>query len=223
MSDRVRRTVLWNAFLYLIALILALKICDVKAIGPESATVGLARINAWFRGLFGYDGVYGYSAPGYILVRVLFFVSVGVSIFWAVLFIREMVMSGRADGVGTDKNLAATFFLYILTLIVCILFRFLPVNYGPALLADQAKPYPSFPAAGVLWIMIAMGSTVFHVWDIFSEKKKLIIILTIVCCAAAFLGVIGGLICGVYWLTDILGAILCAVTLLMLYSFFFFI
>ncbi len=223
MTDKVKRIILENAFLYLLALALALRVYDVEEIGPHSSSIGLSTVNAWFRRICHYSDTVAYSGSWYGIVRVLFFVSVAVCLFWTVLFIRDWVKCGGFDGVGTDKNLAASFFLYVLSVIICVFYRILPINYSPVILEGTTKLAPSFPAPFVLWIILAMCTTTFHAWDIFGEKKKIAILVSVVCTIVIIFGIIAGLTCGVYWLTDILGAILWGVTLIMLYSFFFFV
>ena len=222
MSEKVRRIILIFIFFYMIDLIIALLSYDVAGIGPASTTIGLAGVNGWFRRISGFGDSEAYSVPLYGAVCVLGGLSGIVCLFWSGLFIRDMVCSGRADGVGTDKNLAASFFLYILTALNCGLFRLIHINYGPVL-TSELKPAVSFPSAAVLWIIIAMGSTVFHIWDLLGEKKRPACILSIVCTAVMILGIIFGLVCGRYWFTDIIGAVLLGAMLILLYSFFFYI
>ena len=221
MSDRVRKFILKNSFLYIIALILALKIYDVEEIGPASTEIGLSGVNEWFRGLFDHSDTLGYSGFWYGALRVTAYASIAVCLIWIALFVREMIKSGRLDGVGTDKNLMATFFLYVITVLICVVLRFLPVNYAPILREGQTAASPSFPAPYVLLIIISMGSTAFHAWDIWGEKKNIAKAISVLCIIVTAFGLLGGLFCGVYWFTDIIGAILFGVMLLMLYSFFF--
>ncbi len=221
MTDKVKRFLLKNSFLYIIALILALLFFDVEEIGPESTLIGLAGVNGGFRNICHFNETIGYSPFFYGAVKVMFFISIAVCIFWSILFVRDMIKSGRLDGVGTDKNFAATFFLYIITMIICGIFKLLPVNYSPALFEGQVKLSSSFPAFHVLWIIISMGTTAFHIWEKFLEKKRIAIALSVLLGIFAALGIILGLICGIYWFTDIVGAILFGVMLIMLYSFFF--
>ena len=143
--------------------------------------------------------------------------------FWAGLFVRDMIKSGGFDGVGTDKNLAASFFLYVLAAIALVIFHYLVVNYSPVLVPGKRKPSPSFPSFYALLSVIAWGSTAFHVADIFSEKAKPRRILIAVCMFLMLAGIICCTLCGLNWLTDIGGAILLGALLLLIYSFFFYI
>ena len=222
-SDEGRSFLMKNAFLWFIVLIFALKIYNVAEVGPDSAQIGLSKVNIWFRNLWHYDKELGYSPFWYAFTKVLGWVYLAVCAFWAGLFVRDMVLSGGFDGVGTDKNLAATFFLYVLAAIALVIFHYLVVNYSPVLVSGKTKPSPSFPSFHVLLSVLAWGSTAFHIAEIFDEKKKPRRILIALCIAAVLAGIFASALCGIYWLTDIIGAILLGLTLLFVYSFFFYI
>lgn len=222
-SDEGRRFLMKNTFLWFIVLVFALKIVDVVEVGPDAASLGLSKVNIWFRNLWHYDKELGYSPFWYALTKFLGYVSLGVCAFWAGLFVRDMILSGGFDGVGTDKNLAASFFLYVLAAIVLVIFHYLVVNYSPVLVPGKTKPSPSFPAFYAFLSVIAWGSTAFHIADIFSEKKKQRRILTALCMAFMLAGIFCCTACGLNWLTDVIGAILLGITLLFIYSFFFYV
>lgn len=85
----------------------------------------------------------------------------------------------------------------------------------------KTKLAVSFPSIHVILFIIAWGSTIFHIADIFSERKKLVIVLHSICTFFMVIGIIGRMISGVSWFTDILGGIGLGLTLLLIYSFFF--
>ena len=97
MSDKTRRFILWNSFLYLIALCLALKIVDVSVYGPSHAyaQIGLSRLNLGFRKLLHYSDTYLYSKPWLTVAAVINIICILLCIFWAGMFIREMVKKVR--------------------------------------------------------------------------------------------------------------------------------
>jgi len=212
-----------NAFLYFIALSLALKIYDVSEAGPEHVRVGLSRVNEWFRKLWSYGEGLDYSKFWYCVTEALSYVCLAACCFWIILFIRDVIKSGRADGVGTDKNLAATFFLYLLTMMIYGLFRLMKVNYGPIIMPGKEALTCSFPSASVLLFIVSMGSTVFHAWDVWSDRKKLAIASTATCAFIMVLGIVAQTLCGTIWFTDVLGGVLLGITLMTLYSFFFYV
>lgn len=233
-TEEGKRFLMKNTFLYLLVLIFALKIVDVSAIGPGGTNVGLSRVNLWFRNLWRYDGELGYAPFWYKFIQVLGSVSLALCAFWVILFFRDMIQSGGWDGAGTDKNLAATFFLFVLVVLLCLPFKKLVVNYGPVLMPDRVKPSASFPSIYTVLFILAWGSTMFHIADTYSwgntvshiadmlgGPKNCIRILHIACTVIMLSGIFGCLRCGLNWFTDVIGGILFSVTLLFFYSFFF--
>lgn len=221
-SDEGRGFLLKNAFLWFLVLTFALKIFNVVEVGPGTASIGLSKVNIWFRNLCHYNEGVGYSPFWYTLTRCFGYLSMAACAFWAALFVRDMILSGGFDGAGTDKNLAASFFLYVLAAIAFVIFHYLVVNYSPVLLPGKTKPSPSYPAFYVLLSVVAWGSTSFHIADIFDEKTKLRRILIAICMVLMLAGIISCTLCGLNWLTDIGGAILLGILLLLIYSFFFY-
>ena len=221
MSDKTRRFILWNSFLYLIALCLALKIVDVSVYGPSHAyaQIGLSRLNLGFRKLLHYSDTYLYSKPWLTVAAVINIICILLCIFWVIMFIREMVKSGRFDGVGMDKNYCATVFLYAAAGLSCLLLKLFKINYGPV--AGHLRISASFPSVPVLLYIVSIGSTLFHVWDIFGEKKNLSKALTVIGSVLVLLGTVAVSVCGICWLTDVLGSVLLGIVLMMLYTFFF--
>ncbi len=222
MSEGKRLLLLIHTFLYAIILILALKYCDV-AVVPRVTKIGLSTANFWFRSLWHYNVNTEYSVLWRVFTQILGYISLAACAFWAGLFFREVIKSGCSDGVGVDKNLAATFFLYVIAAAVCLLFKLFPMNYSPVAVAGKLKFSASFPAFHVMLIITAMGSSIFQLWDIFGEKKKLAAVLTALCAVLMAAGIFGSMASGVYWLTDIIGAILISSNMLLLYSFFFYV
>lgn len=223
MSDAWKRRILLFAFLYFVCLIFVLKIYDVSVIGPEHATVGLATINNWFRDLFNYNVQTGYSKSLFIIMQVLSAFATLVVAFWTTLFIKDWLDNKGSEGRGMDKNLMATFFIYLFTGIICFLFKVFPVNNGPVLFPERVKEFYSFPAFPIVLIIIAMGSTMYHLAEILEGKKKPLKIAFGICIAVMTLGTVITAVSGIYWLTDIIGALLLCTFQILLYSFFFFV
>ncbi|MBO7419665.1 MAG: hypothetical protein J6U06_00900 [Spirochaetaceae bacterium] len=222
MSEGKRLLLLIHTFLYAIILIAALNYCDVSVV-PRVTRIGLSTANFWFRRLWHYNGSTDYSVFWRGFTHIFGYLSLAACAFWVGLFIREVIKSGRSDGVGVDKNLAATFFLYVIAAAVCLLFKLFAVNNSPISEVGKLKFSASFPGFHVMLIIIAMGSSIFQLWDILGEKKKLAAGLTILCAVIMAAGIFGSMASGVYWLTDIIGAILISSNLLLLYSFFFYV
>jgi undecaprenyl-diphosphatase len=113
-------------------------------------------------------------------------------------------------------------FLYLMALLLALKV-FDVAEVGPMILPGKAELTCSFPSGRVLLFIVAMGSTAFHVWDLWNEKKKAAVAASVACIVVMFFGIVAQMICGTNWFTDTLGGVLLGVTLLSLYSFFFYI
>jgi len=221
LSSKAKVLTFLYSSLYFIVLLVALKICDVAEIGHGNTKIGLSNLNSWYRNAFNFYGAKGYSETLFTLTELLFYVCIAVCIFFFALMIRDMVKAGRIDGVGVDKNLLASSFLYLVTLVILLIFKALPVNLRPVLLTFQKSLESSFPSSRVTVYIISLGSVIFHTWDYYSENRKRAKIITIVCSVLLAFGIIARMLSGVCWFTDIIGGILLGVALLILYSVFF--
>lgn len=221
MTDERRRRLLLYTFLYLVALVLALIVYDVDTVGVRHEEIGLSSANVWFRNLFDYSEETGYFEPLYYLSKVLMYVSIAPCALWTVLYVKEHIRERSLSGVGVDKNLMSTFWLYLITAFICFIFWLAPVNHSPVLMEGQSEPSVSFPAISVVIYIIAWMSTIFQIKDYLDEKKTLRRIITVASCVIMGVGIIASLLSGVYWLTDVGGGILLGGTLVLLATFFY--
>ena len=86
----------------------------------------------------------------------------------------------------------------------------------------ETAPEASFPSSHTMLIIVVMGSVVMLASYYFKQKNA--VLCGIAQAVAVFLAVAmiaGRLICGVHWLTDIIGGVLISLTLLALYSIFY--
>lgn len=221
MTEEFRRKLLIYAFLYLVALVLALLIFDVEAVGVGQEEIGLSSVNIWFRNLFDYGSGPGYSEFLYSLSIILAYVSLAPCALWLVLYVKEHIREKNLSGIGVDKNLMTTFWLYLLSAVLCLVLRLFSINHGPVIIEGEAQSGVSFPSVFVLIYIVAWMSTIFQIRDLLSEKKTLIRVITAVSCVIMGVGIIACLTSGASWLTDVVGGILLGATMVLLSTFFY--
>ena len=78
-------------------------------------------------------------------------------------------------------------------------------------------PEASFPSSHTMLICVVMSSAILLL-DKYMNKDALCTLLRVTCAVIIVVTVIGRLISGVHWFTDILGGILISTTLLHLYA-----
>ena len=107
--------------------------------------------------------------------------------------------------------------IYYVIVIVCYLvFEMIPINYRPILINGFMEA--SYPSSTTLLVLSVMPTLVFQVERRAGNNivRKLVFVLTAV--FSAFM-VIGRLLSGVHWITDIIGGILISTGLVSLYRF----
>jgi hypothetical protein len=216
MSKAFRWVICIWCFLYAVILVIALKYESAVPVG-DLGSINLHALNNSFRELFGYRQGIGYFRSLFLITEVLGFISFLACMFWAFLGIRDLVRYRDINDV--DKSIFATILLYILAIIVHKITTKLSVNYAPVMLNPKSALVISFPCGNTFLIIISMCSSVYLTGYFLEEKKRLVLALRILCIAILALGIILRTVCGVNYLTDILGAIGFAVPAVVLYSF----
>lgn len=195
--------ILFVAFIFWTVLV---AIIDVKAIGPNGSFVGLATINGWFHNLT------GANMTLYVITDWLGLIPFAVAFGFAVFGIIQWIKRKKLSLV--DKNLIYLGLFYILTAIVYILFEKVVINYRPVLIEGVLEA--SYPSSTTLLVASFMSTAIMQFnWRINNLKLKraLNIVLSIF---IAFM-IIGRLISGVHWLSDIMGGLLISSALVLFY------
>lgn len=190
--------ILWTLILLVYTLVVAF--VDVKAIGPEGSSVGLASINAAFRDLVGQSGAFK------IVSDIGFYFCVALCVFFIGLFLYQLLKRKSLQKV--DRNLIALMYLYAMFIVLYLVFNSLIiVNYRP-ILKDGALD-PSYPSTHVFLGIVAGISAIDRIF-VYVKRENSRLALMIVCWVALLLSCLGRTMSGMHWLTDILGGFIFA-------------
>lgn len=193
-----------SAGLFLAFLLWTILVCfvDVEAIGPNGSSVGLAAVNGWFHQLTGVHMVL------YHITDWLGLVPVVVGFGFAILGLAQWIK--RKSILKVDFDILVLGGFYILTLAGYLLFEEFVINYRPVMINGYLEA--SYPSSTTLLVLCVMPTTMLQLRQ--RRQKTLWQILIVI-----FIGfmVIGRLISGVHWLTDIVGGMLLSGCLVMLY------
>jgi len=189
--------VLWTALL---------RFVDVQAIGPQGSTVGFAAMNRFVHNLTGvHMGLYtvtdwlGLVPPVFVM---------GFACLGLVQWIR------RKKLLRVDFSILVLGGFYLVVMAGFFFFEEFVVNYRPVLIDGVLEA--SYPSSTTLLVLCVMPTAILQLRDRIkspSLKRGVTYILT---AFIAFM-VIGRLISGVHWLTDIIGGVLLSGGLVMLY------
>ena len=170
---------------------------DYRAVGVNGTSVGFSSFNTWFHSITGVHMTL-YVITDWLGLIPLFicFVFAGVGLFQLIK---------RRSLFKVDLDIIFLGVYYILVIFGYLIFEMIPLNYRPILINGFMEA--SYPSSTTLLVLSVMPTLVFQ-----SERrlqntaaKKIISIFSI--SFSAFM-VLGRLISGVHWFTDIVGSVL---------------
>ena len=171
---------------------------DVRPIGPMGSAVGFAGLNGWFHSL---TGVHWWL---YDLTDLLGLASLGICGIFGLQGLCQWIK--RKSIRRVDGELLALGGFYLTVLAVFFLFELLEVNYRPVLI--QGRLEASYPSSTTMLALCVLPTAMLRLRS--RWVRFLLAALT------AFL-VIGRLLCGVHWVSDIIGGALLSAGLVTLY------
>ena len=170
---------------------------DVRGAGESGTAVGFAAMNCRFHQ---WTGVH---MALYTLTDWLGLVPVGVCLAFAVMGMSQLVQRRHLGKVDGDILLLGVY--YAVVMAGYLFFEAVPVNYRPILINGAAEA--SYPSSTTLLVLSVMPTLAFQVNR--RAKKTWVRQMTGIFAAAfSLFMVVGRLIAGVHWLSDIVGGIL---------------
>lgn len=180
---------------------------DVKAVGPNDSKVGFATFNTWFHRLA------GVHMTLYTVTDWLGLVPIAVCMGFGCLGLCQLIKRKSLFKVDTDILLLGGY--YMLVTFGYLFFEMVPINYRPILIDGFLEA--SYPSSTTLLVLSVMPTLVFQVNRRCDDRRMKQITMMTVVLFSAFM-VIGRLISGVHWATDIIGSILLSFGLFKLYQ-----
>ncbi len=202
-----KRNLLFSILFLFLAILFTIlvQVVDVEAIGPNESLVGFATINQLvFDTLKTNDTLYH-------LTEWVGILPIFIALLYALVGFGELIKT--KDLRKVDKNLLSLAVFYIVVIGVYVLFEIYEVNYRPILMDGVLEA--SYPSSHTMMAICICGSSLFISKRIFKTQfAKGLNLLSIL--VMIFL-VVGRLVSGVHWFTDILGGILISGALLMIF------
>ncbi len=189
------------------ALNAALLLVDVQPVGPLGSFVGLATVNdAVFRNIGTSDLWYGLTE---LLGKGSLLLAAGFAVAGLVQWIRRKSLA------RVDAGILIMAGLYVIMGIVYVFFEKCIINYRPVLIDDVLEA--SFPSSHTLLTLCIWGSALLYFRQVL-WNKPLRAVVTFICIAAMVIMVVGRLLSGVHWFTDIIASVVLSAALLSLYA-----
>lgn len=181
---------------------------DVRAIGPEQSTVGLATLNQF---VFEHLGVHLWwdgLTDGCSLVAIL------VACSFALLGLLQLLQ--RKSLRKVDPNVLLLCGLYVALVAVYLLFECVVINCRPILMDGQLEA--SYPSSHTMMVLCILASAMIAARSLLATRKALRVALNAFAVLVMAVTVAGRLVSGVHWLTDIVGGLLISAALVALYG-----
>ena len=180
---------------------------DVQPIGPNESTVGFAALNGWFHQLTGVHWML------YTLTDWLGLVPICVCLIFAGVGFVQLVHRKSLLKVDLDIILLGVY--YVLVIFGYLLFEMVPINCRPVLIEGFLEA--SYPSSTTLLVLSVMPTLYFQAQRRLTSNALRQTILIFSVLFSAFM-VIGRLVSGVHWLTDIMGAVLLSSGIFLIYK-----
>lgn len=180
---------------------------DVQPIGPNGSSVGFAALNGWFHQLTGVHWML------YTLTDWLGLVPICVCLIFAGAGFVQLVQRRSLFKVDLDIIMLGAY--YVLVIFGYLLFEMVPINYRPVLIEGFLEA--SYPSSTTLLVLSVMPTLYFQAQRRLtaSALRQTIRIFSVL--FSAFM-VLGRLVSGVHWLTDIVGAVLLSSGIFLIYK-----
>lgn len=180
---------------------------DVQPVGPNGSQVGFAAANVMFH------DTTGVHMALYTLTDWLGLVPVAFGLGFAVLGLAQII--ARKSLLKVDRSILALGGFYLLVMGAYLLFESVVINYRPVLIEGFLEA--SYPSSTTLLVLCIMPTAKMQLdGRIQNATVRKVVGLAIV--AFTVFMVVGRLVSGVHWLTDIVGGVLLSAGLVLLYK-----
>lgn len=202
-----KRNIITSITLLILSVVFTLlvKNIDVKAIGPNESLVGFADINKLFHNLI------GPNMAIYKITEIIGLIPLLIAFIYVIIGIKQLIT--RKSLLKVDKEIYLLGLFYILVLGVYIFFEKVVINYRPVLIDNILEP--SYPSSHTLMSICICISSIMINKKLF--RNNLADIENIISIIVMVLIIVGRIISGVHWFTDILGGIIISSTLVVLF------
>ena len=179
---------------------------DVQAVGQNGSRIGFADFNVWFHQLT------GVHMTVYTITDWLGLVPIFICLCFGVMGLVQLIKRRSLLRVDSDILLLGVY--YVMVIACYLIFEMIPINYRPVLIEGRLEA--SYPSSTTLLVLSVIPTLMFQVNRRVSNTMIRKVAAVFVIAFSAFM-VIGRLISGVHWVTDIIGSVLLSAGLYMLY------
>ena len=186
---------------------LLIQTVDVQPVGQNGTYIGFATFNGWFHKLT------GVHMTTYTITDWLGLVPLFICMVFGMIGLVQLIK--RRSLLKVDYDIIVLGVYYILVMFGYVIFEMIPINYRPILINGFMEA--SYPSSTTLLVLGVMPTLVEQMNRRLKNAvlKRSIMVFTVL--FSAYM-VIGRLISGVHWFTDIVGSIFLSMGLFCIYK-----
>ena len=185
----------------------SLTVVDLQPIGPQGSWVAYAGLNKAVHELFGVHMILYHITDWAGVVAI--FVAVGFAVLGLIQWVQ------RKHILKVDSNLLALGVFYIVVFGVFVFFEYRMINRRPVLINGYLEA--SYPSSTTMLAMCVLPTAMMQFRQ-YIRKMWLRNTVNIICGVFTAFMVLGRLVCGVHWFTDILGGMIFSAGMIFLYT-----
>lgn len=179
---------------------------DVQPIGPEESTIGLASINGIV------DNWIGTNEFWYSVTEIFGYLGILTAVGFALTGLIQLIR--RRSLFQIDSSIISLGVFYILVIGIYILFERVIINYRPVIIDGELAA--SFPSTHTMMILSIMGMGMIQFRRMI-RNKMVLKTLNSLSAIIILVTIVGRMLSGVHWFTDILGGILISAAIVFLF------
>lgn len=195
-----------SLFVLFILYTLSLKVVDVQPIGPNGSNVAYTSINKALHGLF------GVNMTLYAITDWAGVVAIVLAFGFAVLGLAEWIK--RKSILKVDRSLLVLGAFYLVVFGAYLFFEFVVINRRPILINGILEA--SYPSSTTMLALCVLPTAMIEFNRLIASRTIKNTVNTLCTLFTAFM-VIGRLFSGVHWFTDIFGALLFSISVVLIY------
>lgn len=203
--NKKKRNVIISTSLILLAVIFTIlvKVIDVQAVGVNGSDIGFATLNQFVFEKIGVNMIW------YDITTWLGIIPIIVAMVYALIGVIQLIK--RKSIYKVDREIMVLGAFYVVVVCTYVFFEKVIVNYRPILMDGLMEA--SYPSSHTFATICLCGSFVIINKKLFDNKfTKLVNVLAVI---IAVVTVVGRLMSGVHWFTDIIGGLIISMALLM--------
>lgn len=182
-------------------------IIDVQPIGVKGTNIGFAKLNMWF------NSIICVNMTLYTITDWLGLIPIFICMIFGLVGLIQLIK--RKNLLKVDFDIIILGVYYVIVILCYLIFEMYPINYRPILINGFMEA--SYPSSTTLLVLCVMPTLVFQANQRF-KNTTLKRFITIVAVAFSVFMVVGRLLSGVHWLTDIIGSCLLSAGLFYIYK-----